>query len=408
MIAREATTKIRALLGSFPAVAMLGPRQVGKTTLSLTFSDSGEGARRTLYLDLEASSDRAKLEDPEGFLTLHQDRLVILDEVQRSPGLFQVLRGIIDQRIRKGRPTGHFLLLGSASIDLIQQASETLAGRIAYTELSPFSALEVLHAEAPNQHVSKLDTLWARGGFPRSYLATSDQESVLWRANFITTYLERDIPQLGPRIAAETLRRFWTMLAHRQGASWNASALARSLGVDGKTVQSYLDLFVDLLLVRRLAPAHPNVEKRLSKSPKVFVRDSGLVHTLLRLDSLDDVLGHPIAGASWEGFAIESLLSVAPDRTEPSHYRTHAGAEMDLVLDLPGNKRWAFEFKRTLSPRPTKSLHVSRADLQTDRTLVIYPGTDRFPLGENTEAIGLQEAMHEIVAHSESRGDRGS
>jgi predicted AAA+ superfamily ATPase len=377
---------------------MLGPRQVGKTTLAMALAAQAENRRAPLYLDLESSSDSAKLADPEGFLNLHADRLVILDEVQRAPGIFQTLRGIIDERIRRGNHVGHFLLLGSASMDLMRQASESLAGRIAYTELSPLSALEVLGTDAPTLHETSLDTLWSRGGFPRSYLARDDGESALWRANFMRTYLERDIPQLGPRIAAETLRRFWTMLAHRQGATWNASALARSLGVDGKTVQSYLDLFVDLLLVRRLVPAHANVEKRLSKSPKIFVRDSGLVHTLLGLDSLDDVLGHPVSGASWEGFAIESLAAAAPERAEFGHYRTYAGAEMDLVIDLPGNKRWAFEFKRTLSPKSTKSLHASKQDLRPDRTLVVYPGDDRFPLGEGVEAIGLQGAMEELLA----------
>ena len=302
-IARTLEPKCRAYLAEFPAVALLGPRQVGKTTLAQQLAAS----QPSLYLDLEAPSDRAKLAEPELYLRQHSDKLVILDEVQRLPEIFQVLRGLIDANRRGGRANSQFLLLGSASVELIQQSSESLAGRIAYLELSGLSVLEL--GEAASQ------ALWIRGGFPNSVLAGSDASSSRWREQFIRAYLERDIPQLGPRIPAETLRRFWTMLAHSQGGLLNAAALGRSLGVDGKTIRHYLDLLSDLLLVRCLQPLHANAGKRLVKSAKVYVRDSGLVHTLLGLDQEEAVLAHPIAGASWEGFVVETLRSLLPERT---------------------------------------------------------------------------------------------
>lgn len=272
----------QARLDQFPAVALLGPRQVGKTTLAAEIAEH----RPSIYLDLENSADRQKMADPTLYLSSHADKLVILDEVQRMPELFQVLRGLIDQGRSREHRTGRFLLLGSASIDLLKQSGETLAGHIAYVELGPFNVLEV--------EASARDRLWVRGGFPDSFLAASDEASAIWRENFIRTYLERDIPQLGPRIPAETLRRFWTMLAHVQGGMLNAAQIARSLGVDGKTVARYLDLLVDLILVRRLQPLHKSVGKRLVKSPKVFVRDSGIVNALLGLDNRESVLGHPV------------------------------------------------------------------------------------------------------------------
>ena len=296
-------------------MALLGPRQVGKTTLALEIAD----AEDALYLDLESPTDRARLTDPELYLAEYEDRLVIFDEVHRLPGLFQSLRGLIDRGRRRGKRARRFLLLGSASMDLLRQSGETLAGRIAYLDLGPFDALEV--------GGTQLDALWVRGGFPDSFLAADDDRSLTWRENFIRTYLERDVPQFGPRIPAETLRRFWVMLAHTQGGLLNAAALARGLGVDNKTVTRYLDLMVDLLLVRRLTPWRRNVGKRLVKSPKVYVRDSGIVHALLGLGSKEDIIGHPVVGMSWEGFVIETLLSVAPSRTEASFYRASGGAE---------------------------------------------------------------------------------
>ena len=370
---------LRRRLEQFPAVALLGPRQVGKTTLALQLA----ATTPSLYLDLEASADLARISEPSLFLQRHADKLVILDEVQRLPGLFAELRGLIDAGRRLGQANGRFLLLGSASVELIRQSSESLAGRIAFLELGGLHALE-LGADA-------LDKLWIRGGFPGSTLAATDGDSAEWRRQFIRTYLERDIPQLGPRLPAETLRRFWTMLAHGQGSLLNAAELGRSLGVDGKTVGRYLDLLVDLLLVRRLPPLLANVGKRLVRSPKVLVRDSGLVHTLLGLGDADAVLGHPVAGASWEGFVIETLLAVAPQGCQGWFYRTAAGAEIDLVLEWSPQRRWAIEVKRSLSPRLGKGFHQARADLQPERTFVVTPSATGYPLADGVEVMGLAE-----------------
>jgi predicted AAA+ superfamily ATPase len=364
---------------------------VGKTTLARILA-ADNTRQPPEYLDLEDPTDlgRLALAEAREFLQARADRLVVIDEVQRAPGLFQVLRGVIDERRWAGSPAGHLLLLGSASIDLLKQSSESLAGRIAYLELDPFDVLET-----PPTDEAKL---WVRGGFPPSFLAPSDAASAAWRTSFITTYLERDIPLLGPRIPAETLRRFWTMLAHRQGAPFNAAELARSLAVDGKTVASYLDLMVDLLLVRRLEPYHANDGKRLVKSPKTYVRDSGLAHTLLRLDTLDDVLGHPIAGASWEGFVIDTLIRVAPPRTRPCFYRTSNGAEIDLILELPGNRRWAIEVKRSSAPTLERGFHNALDDLKPDRAFVVYSGKERYPKGGGVEVMGLRAMAEELAA----------
>ncbi len=386
MIKRELHHQLVHLINHYPAVVLLGPRQVGKTTLAQDIGD----VRDALYLDLEMEMDREKLSDPELYLEEHENKLVILDEVQRVPELFQSLRGLIDRGRRRGIRSGRFLLLGSASLDLLKQSGETLAGRVAITELAPFNALE-LDGE---QH----DRLWVRGGFPDSFLAENETLSLQWRRNFIRTYLERDIPQLGPRIPAEALRRFWTMLAHNQGTLMNASALARGLGVTGKTVTGYLDLLVDLLLVRRLHPWHRNVGKRLVKSPKVYIRDSGVLHALLGLEHKESLLGHPVVGGSWEGYVIENLLSVAPDGTEAGFYRTSAGAEIDLILTLPGDRLWAVEVKRSLAPKPDKGFYYACTDLKPERKFVVYPGEERYPLKENIEAIslaGLMELLRE-------------
>jgi predicted AAA+ superfamily ATPase len=379
MIPRRKAIQLEELLDTSPAVALLGPRQVGKTTLAL---DIGE-RRSSIYLDLESDADRAKLAEPELYLSDHEDQLVILDEVHRVPNLFQNLRGLIDRGRRKGLRAGRFLLLGSASMDLLKQSGESLAGRIAYLELAPIDGLEI---EARN-----LNALWVRGGFPDSLLATNDRASQRWRTDFIRTYLERDVPMFGSRIAAETLRRFWTMLAHHQSGLLNAAEFARALGVDGKTVASYLDLLVDLLLVRRLEPWHANVGKRLVKAPRIYVRDSGLVHTLLGLETLDDILGHPIAGASWEGLVVETIHSAMPEGTQANFYRSSAGAEIDLVLTLPGGARWAIEIKRSLTPRVERGFHHACADIEPERRIVVYPGNERFPLGNGIEVQPLQQ-----------------
>jgi len=379
MIQRHLQSQLISLLADYPAVALLGPRQVGKTTLALEVADSVS----SIYLDLESAADRAKLADPELYLADHEDKLVILDEVHRVPELFQSLRGLIDRGRRKGKRVGRFLLLGSASIDLLKQSGETLAGRIAYLELPALGVLEI--------KTDKQDDLWIRGGFPDSYLAANDATSIGWRQNFIRTYLERDVPQLGPRIAAETLRRFWVMLAHTQGGLHNAASLARGLDVDGKTIAKYLDLMVDLLLVRRLTPWHRNVGKRLVRSPKIFIRDSGVAHALLGLGSKEDVLGHPVVGHSWEGFVIENLISVSPFGTEASFYRASGGAEIDLILALPGHEPWAIEIKRSLQPRLSKGFHHACADIRPEAKFVVYPGGERFKMSNGVDAINVAE-----------------
>lgn len=378
MLGRRLASQLERALDRQAAVALLGPRQVGKTTLALAIA----ATRPSVYLDLEAHEDRAKLHDPRLFFEAHRDELVILDEVQRVPDLFAVLRGEIDRGRRAGRRTGRFLLLGSASIDLLKQSSESLAGRIALLELEPLDVTEI--GDRP------VEALWLRGGFPDPFLASTDAESLALRIDFVRTYLERDIPQLGPRIPSETLRRFWTMLAHEHGGLQNAAKLGSGLGVSGQTVARYTDLLVDLLLVRRLAPAVANVGKRLVRSPRVYLRDSGLLHALLGLRGLDDVLGHPIAGPSWEGFVIENLLRVAPPGTTASFYRTAAGAEMDLVLDLPMRERWALEIKRGRGPTLGRGFHLAREDLRPQRCFVVHSGEERFPLAKGVEAISVR------------------
>ena len=370
-----------------PAVALLGPRQVGKTTLALEVAENIP----SIYLDLESERDRAKLAHPELYLTDHLDKLVILDEVHRVPGLFPVLRGLIDQARRSGKRAGLYLLLGSASLGLLQQSGETLAGRIAYLELSPLNTLET--------GTEPIDTLWLRGGFPESLTATSTARSLRWRQNFIRTYLERDIPQFGPRIAAETLRRFWTMLAHHQSGMLNVTQLARNLGVDVKTAQSYIDLLCDLLLVRRLPPWHTNLGKRLVKSPKVYVRDSGLVHALLDIENKETLLSHPVVGASWEGFVIENLLACAPANVQAHFYRTSGGAEIDLLLAWPSGELWAVEIKRSLNPKVERGFHAACDDLVPARKFVVYPGLEAFPLGHEIQAIPLA-AMCQLLQSS--------
>jgi hypothetical protein len=384
MIRRLLLADVLRSLAEVPAVCLLGPRQVGKTTLALEASRE----LNANYLDLESEQDRAKLAEPELYLEQYLDRLVILDEVHRAPGLFPVLRGLIDRSRRRGAANGRYLLLGSASLDLLRQSGESLAGRIRYLELTPFSVLEPTKASS--------DRLWLRGGFPDSLLAKTDASSLRWRQDFIRTYLERDMPQFGPRIAAETLRRFWTMLAHRQGSLLNAADLARSLGADAKTVARYLDLLVDLLLVRRLPPWHANVGKRLVKSPRVLLRDSGILHALLGIADLDGLLGNPVLGASWEGFVIENLLSVAPDGVMGYYYRTSGGAEIDLLLVFPDGRRWAVEVKRSLKPQPERGFHSACADLAPARRFIVYPGKERYPLTADIEAVPLPALAAEL------------
>lgn len=380
MIKRDLTLILRSRLAEFPAVILLGPRQVGKTTLALSLVDRIP----SVYLDLESPEDLQKLSDPISYLRLHEKKLVILDEVQRLPNLFQILRSLIDEGKRRGLTHARFLLLGSASIELLKQAGESLAGRVAQLELSGFNIHEVADSQ---------NTLWLRGGFPDSFLSKTDHSSFVWRENFIKTYLERDIPMLGPRIPVETLRRFWIMLCHRQGTLLNASELAKSLAVDGKTIARYLDLFVDLLLVRKLQPWHTNVEKRLVKSPKTFVRDSGLLHALLHITHFEDLLSHPVVGASFEGFVIENIASYLPSYAQMHFYRTSVGAEIDLLLSFGDKELWAIEIKRSVTPKPEKGFYFACDDLKPQRRFVIYPGKEQYPIGHDVEVISLKKFL---------------
>jgi uncharacterized protein len=311
------------------------------------------------------------------------------------PEIFAPIRGIIDEERRKGNKAGQFLFLGSASIDLLQQSSESLAGRIAYIELHGVDVLE--YANFDQQMVN---SLWLRGGFPESLLAANDLNSLLWRRDFIKTYLERDIPQLGPRIPAQTLDRFWTMLAHNQGGILNASQLARNLEVSSVTISRYLDLMCDLLLVRRLQPWTFNVGKRLVKTPKAYIRDSGITHALLNIPTYNDLLGNPVVGGSWEGFVIENILAVAPPGVIPFYYRTSSGAEIDLILEFSGKEKWAIEIKRSSAPSLSNGFHTACNDIKPNKRFVVYSGKDKFSLGDGITAIPLPMLMHELLEHS--------
>lgn len=385
MLSRNTLGIVIQALSRQASVALIGPRQVGKTTLALQIAEQ----QNALYLDLEDLQERAKLTDPVAFLSAYEDRLVILDEIHRVPDLFLSLRGLIDKGRRKGRRTGRFLLLGSASLDLMRQSGESLAGRISYIDMTPLNVCEV-PADAT-------DTLWIRGGFPDSFQAADDHDSMNWRKDLLRTYLERDVPMFGSRVPAETLRRFWTMLAHNQGALFNASRLGSALEVSSQSIARYTDLLVDLLLVRRLQPYHVNVGKRLVKSPKVYIRDSGLLHALLNIGGHNSLLGHPVVGMSWEGFVIENLINAAPARTVPGFYRTSGGAEVDLVLELPGGERWAIEVKRSRAANPARGFFEACEDLNPARRIVVHAGTERFPVRDQVEAIGLHELADSLL-----------
>lgn len=385
MINRFIQTHLKNQLEAFPAVALLGARQVGKTTLAL--SVTAEFSRPTLYLDLERPSDIAKLQDPEYFLLQHLDKLVVLDEIQRMPSILPALRSLIDQRKRSGDRYGQYLLLGSSSKVLLQHTSESLAGRICYLDIDGLNVLEV---GTPN-----LNQLWVRGGFPDSYLAINDHQSFNWRENIIRTYLERELPILGYNISATTMGRFLGVLAHTQGELLNASRIAASLGVSTPTVLRYLDILVDLFLVRVLRPWHQNHGKRLIKTPKVYIKDSGLLHCLLHIKSFDDILMHPVAGGSWEGFVIENIMSVIGNKAQLWFYRTSAGAEMDVVIDC-GSKRIGIEIKRSLTPSLTKGGHHSQEDLNLDMTYIVYPGSDHYLINDNTCAIPIIDLLSEL------------
>ena len=397
MYIRQPQLKLLRLLQQFPAVGLLGPRQAGKTTLAFAQKALYPNA---LYLDLELPSAQRQLDDPEAFLMAHAQQLVILDEVQRMPELFGILRGVIDQRRRMDQPSGQFLLLGSATGVLQQQSSESLAGRVAYVELPALQASEIFGTMAS---VADLNALWVRGGFPLSWLAASDADSMTWREVFITTYLEKDIPALGPRLPATTLRRLWTMLAHHQGELLDQSKLASALAISGQTVSRYIDLLCDLMLVRRLPAWHGNVGKRLIRSPKVYVRDSGLVHALLGLSNLDAVLGHPVAGSSWEGFVVEQLVNAAPN-AQASFYRTSNGAEVDLVLTFRNQQTWVIEIKRSSAPTVSRGFHQAAVDLGAARKLLVAPVEQTYPMKEHIEVVDVLTAVRWVTEQEQNNG----
>jgi len=387
MIRRHLESPLLQRLSTTPVVALLGSRQVGKTTLARELKLD----KPTHYIDLERPSDLAKLADPELYLGRLANHLVILDEIQRLPNLFPVLRSLVDERRRHGESSAQFLLLGSASPELLQQSSETLAGRISYMEMHPFHLTEVAFP------VRGHESHWFRGGYPDSYLATNDATSMQWCEDFITSYIERYLPQLGATASPQQLRRFCSMLAYQQGGTLNLSKIGGSLGIDGKTVRHYIDLFEGLYLLRSLPAWSRNVGKRLVKAPKVYWRDSGLLHSLAELPSVEHVLGHPICGDSWEGYCIEQILSLLPRGTRFSHYRTHAGAEVDLVLETSGGDVTAIEIKRTRSPKLTPGFIESMQTLGASRGYYLIPEGDAFPLSASVEAQSLSQFLPSLV-----------
>lgn len=392
MLRRLLEDKIIQALTTMPVVALLGPRQVGKTTLALEIANNKLN-KDVVYIDLERDSDLGRLNEPETYLQRFANKLLIIDEVQRKPDLFRTLRSLVDERKRAGERAGQFLLLGSASRDLIQHSSETLAGRIRFLELSPFSIFELL-SNAPQDF--DIEKLWIRGGFPDSYLAGSDDESWDWRSDFIASYVERDIPLMGPKVPATRMKRFWRMLAHWHGQQVNTSSLGKSLEVDHKTIRSYLDILTDFYMVRQLQPWAGNTKKRLVKSPKVYLRDSGLLHFLLNISDYDTLLGHPVLGASWEGFVLESIIQSLSNKWQFSYYRTSGQTELDLVLEGPQNEVLAVEIKRSIAPKVSKGFHSASDDIKATRKFVVYSGEDRFPLTQDTEAINLNAFLAEL------------
>lgn len=394
MIKRKNYEEVINQLKNFPVVALLGPRQVGKTTLALSIVQT----QSALYLDLENYQDLMKLDDPIAFLSMHQDKLIILDEIQRKPELFVSLRSLVDKNRQNNRPVGQFLILGSASMDLLKQSSESLAGRICYIEMSPITINEITFEET-------IQRLWLRGGFPDSLLASTDMASMTWRQMFIKTYLERDIPFFNQKIPTETLRRLWIMIAHHQGSLLNASQFAASLGISSPTVNRYIDLLVDLFLVRRLLPWYINTGKRLVKSPKLYIRDSGLLHALLNLSNLDQLLSYPIVGYSWEGFVIDNIVNQLPIGTEAYFYRTIRGAELDLYLRCVNNQTIAVEIKRSLNQKLSRGFFSACEELQPTYKIMIYDGVEKFPMSNGVIAMSLHHFLNfmqrEIISKNE-------
>ena len=389
MITRSLENRLNRALDSMPVVALLGPRQVGKTTLALEIAGKRLEKNWT-YLDLKLESDLSKLTDAESYLKGFEGRLLIIDEVQRRPELFPLLRGLVDARKRKGEKTAQFLLLGSASRDLLYQSSESLAGRIRYLELSPFKVWELHQHDPLGFNVNKL---WFRGGFPDSYLAASDEDSWEWRNDFIATYVERDLPGMGPKIPSARMKIFWTMLAHFHGQQIVYSSLGKSLEVSHTTIKTYLDILTDFYMVRQIQPWSGNTKKRLVKSPKIYLRDTGLLHKLLNIPSYESLLGNPMIGASWEGFVAENIILQLTDQWRYSYYRSSTQAEIDLVLEGPDDEVWAIEIKRSAAPQISRGFHTAAEDIKAARKFVVYPGSERFPMGQSTEAIGLVDFL---------------
>ena len=390
MLNRAKTDEILRKLKHCPAGAILGCRQVGKTTLALQISKKYK--KEAIYLDLERARDRANLDQPELFLEKQEGKLLILDEIHLVPELFSELRGIIDRRRRKGEKSGHFLILGSASPDLLKQSSESLAGRIAYVELDPLSVIEA-KASKVNDY---LDRLWVRGGFPDSFLADSDVASLEWREGFIRTYLKRDLPDLGRNLPAELVYRLWRMLAVDQGSKLDLTKLAGNLAISTTTVRNYLDTLTDLFLIQQLKPWHGNTKKRLVKTPKVYVRDSGVLHALVGISDYNDLSSHPLYGMSWEGFVIEQILQRMPYRTEATFYGSSAGAEIDLVLETPSKGVYAIEIKRTVSPKISKGFRLACEEIKPDKRFYVIPTGNSFPMDKETTAIGIEELIETL------------
>lgn len=388
MRARILESALRKRLGTMPAVVLLGSRQVGKTTLARTIG-SEQGA---LYLDCESPADRSKLYDPETYFTDRFGTLIILDEVHRVPELFPILRGMIDEARRRGIRNNMYLLLGSASIDLLDRSAESLAGRVSYLELHPLSLMEMNISGSSDR-----DALWLRGGYPDSVLADSDEVSFHWRLDFIRTYLEREVPLFAPRKSAEQMRQLWTMLAHLQGQVYNASLLARSIGTDYKTTQSYVDLLQQLLLIRMVQPWHANVGKRLTKRPKVYVRDSGILHTLLGIQTHEDLVGNPIVGMSWEGFVLQQISAINSNNVSVWFYRTSGGAEIDILLQFNNGDLWALEVKKSVIPTPRRGFYEAIKDVKPQRALVVYTGNETYNISPDVQAIPLEVLLQEII-----------
>lgn len=386
MINRKYLAIVEEKLNHFPAVGLLGLRQIGKTTLAKEIAKK----RPSIYLDLENYRDLAKLEDPIKYFESHSKKLIILDEIHRKPEIFMTLRGLIDKGRRAGQKFGQFLILGSASLDLLRQSSESLAGRITYVEMNPFSLSEL------SDQYSKIYSLWMRGGLPDSFLAPSDKISLEWRQAFIKTYLERDVPQFGLRLPAETLHRLWSMLAHAQGDVLNVSKLAGSLGMNAQTATRYIDLLKDLFLLRKLQPWHNNLGKRLIRSPKIYVRDSGILHSLLNIQNVENILGNPAAGKSWEGFMIDNLLSFLPSTAEAYFYRSVRGAEIDLIIKHPDKRLIAIEIKLSSAPKLERGFYEACRDIKPTHRYVVYDGKESFEMRDGVTAISLPQLIKKL------------